>query len=226
MAAAIGLAAVENNLFLKQSEVHGMSQRGGDVQSHFRLSNKPVWSDLIPHGAADVIISVEPMESLRYLPWLSKTGWLVTNSSPHVNIPEYPQIEMILGEIKKLKNNIIIDADKKIRTLNEPSQPVGLRRGTKPIITEMALTPGIMIVIYTDGLETAGARSSRVFDIPAAIHDMLQDHPDAQTIAENLLQQALTLDQGRPRDDISILALNTIERESDGVRRLTVELPI
>ncbi len=112
IAAAIGLAAVENNLFLKQSEVHGMSQRGGDVQSHFRLSDKPVWSDLIPHGAADVIISVEPMESLRYLPWLSKTGWLVTNSSPHVNIPEYPQIEMILGEIKKLKNNIIIDADK------------------------------------------------------------------------------------------------------------------
>ncbi len=111
IAAAIGLAAVENNLFLKQSEVHGMSQRGGDVQSHFRLSDKQVWSDLIPHGAADLIISVEPMESLRHLPWLSKTGWLVTNSNPFINIPDYPQIDMILAEIKKIKNNIIIDAD-------------------------------------------------------------------------------------------------------------------
>lgn len=111
IAAAIGLAAVENNLYLKQSEVHGMSQRGGDVQSHFRLSDKPIWSDLIPHGKADLIISVEPMESLRYLPWLSRNGWLVTNSNPFVNIPEYPKTEMIIAEIRKIKNNIIIDAD-------------------------------------------------------------------------------------------------------------------
>lgn len=111
IAATIGLAAVANDLFLKQSEVHGMSQRGGDVQSHLRLSDKPVSSDLIPHGKADLIISVEPMESLRYLPWLSKSGWLVTNSNPFINIPDYPAIEDILKEIKKVKNHIIIDAD-------------------------------------------------------------------------------------------------------------------
>lgn len=111
IAAAIGRAAVANNLFLKQSEVHGMSQRGGDVQSHFRLSDKPVASDLIPLGKADLIISVEPMESLRYLPWLSRQGWLVTNSVPFINIPEYPPLEEILDEIRKIKNNIIIDAD-------------------------------------------------------------------------------------------------------------------
>jgi indolepyruvate ferredoxin oxidoreductase beta subunit len=111
IAAAIGLAAVENNLFLKQSEVHGMSQRGGDVQSHFRLSDKPVASDLIPYGKADLIISVEPMESLRYLPWLSDKGWLVTNSNPYINIPGYPPVDKILNEIRKIKNNIIIDAD-------------------------------------------------------------------------------------------------------------------
>ena len=111
IAAAIGLAAVANKLFLKQSEVHGMSQRGGDVQSHFRLSDKPVSSDLIPLGKADLIISVEPMESLRYLPWLSKQGWLVTNSVPFINIPGYPPLEEILDEIRKIKNNIIIDAD-------------------------------------------------------------------------------------------------------------------
>jgi indolepyruvate ferredoxin oxidoreductase beta subunit len=111
IAAIIGLAAVENDLFLKQSEVHGMSQRGGDVQSHLRLSGKPISSDLIPYGKADLIISVEPMESLRYLPWLSKSGWLVTNSTPFINIDDYPPVEEILREIRKIKNNKIIDAD-------------------------------------------------------------------------------------------------------------------
>jgi indolepyruvate ferredoxin oxidoreductase beta subunit len=111
IAAAIGLAALENNLFFKQSEVHGMSQRGGDVYSHFRLSDKPVQSDLIPYGKADLIISVEPMESLRYLPWLSKQGWLVTNSNPYINIPDYPPVEEILAEIRKIKNHKILDAD-------------------------------------------------------------------------------------------------------------------
>jgi indolepyruvate ferredoxin oxidoreductase beta subunit len=111
IAATIGMAAVANGLFLKQSEVHGMSQRGGDVQSHLRISDKPVSSDLIPYGKANLIISVEPMESLRYLPWLSKEGWLVTNSNPFINIPEYPSIDEIINEIKKIKNHIIIDAD-------------------------------------------------------------------------------------------------------------------
>jgi indolepyruvate ferredoxin oxidoreductase beta subunit len=112
IATAIGLAAVANDLFLKQSEVHGMSQRGGDVQSHLRISDKPVMSDLIPHGKAELIISVEPMESLRYLPWLSKKGWLVTNSVPFINIPDYPPADEIIAEIKKIKNHIIIDADR------------------------------------------------------------------------------------------------------------------
>jgi indolepyruvate ferredoxin oxidoreductase beta subunit len=111
IASVIGLAAVANDLFLKQSEVHGMSQRGGDVQSHLRLSDKPVSSDLIPYGKANLIISVEPMESLRYLPWLSDNGWIVTNSNPFINIPDYPSLDEILKEIKKNKNHIIIDAD-------------------------------------------------------------------------------------------------------------------
>ncbi|HSL87182.1 MAG TPA: indolepyruvate oxidoreductase subunit beta [Bacteroidales bacterium] len=111
IAAVIGLAAVDNHLFLKQSEVHGMSQRGGDVQSHLRLSDRPIASDLIPHGKADLIISMEPMEALRYLPWLSGKGWLVTSSNPFINIPDYPPVERLLTEIMKIKNSIIIDAD-------------------------------------------------------------------------------------------------------------------
>jgi indolepyruvate ferredoxin oxidoreductase beta subunit len=120
IASIIGLAAVENNLFLKQSEVHGMSQRGGDVQSHLRLSGKPIASDLIPYGKADIIISVEPMESLRYLPWLSKSGWLVTNSAPFINISDYPPVEEILNEIRKIKNHKIIEADAIARELGSP----------------------------------------------------------------------------------------------------------
>jgi len=111
IAATIGTAALQNNLHLKQSEVHGMSQRGGDVQANLRISGKPIASDLIAKGRADVIIAVEPMESLRYLPFLSKDGWLVTNSTPFINIPNYPDIEDVMKEIEKVKNHIILDAD-------------------------------------------------------------------------------------------------------------------
>ncbi len=112
IATVIGLSAMNENLEVKQAEVHGMSQRGGAVQSHLRLSSDLISSDLIPEGAADLIISVEPMEVLRYLPYLSEGGWLVTNSSPFINIPDYPETKDIESEIKKMPNHIIIDADK------------------------------------------------------------------------------------------------------------------
>jgi indolepyruvate ferredoxin oxidoreductase, beta subunit len=111
IAAIIGYAAIESGLYLKQAEVHGMSQRGGDVQSHLRLSSSPVASDLIPKGMADMIISVEPMESLRYLPYLSQTGWLVTNNKPFVNISNYPDLEELLEYIRNVPNSIALDAE-------------------------------------------------------------------------------------------------------------------
>jgi indolepyruvate ferredoxin oxidoreductase beta subunit len=111
IAASIGLAALRDGLFLKQAEVHGMSQRGGSVHSSLRISDKPVASDLIPLGQADIIIAVEPMEALRYLPYLSKDGWLVTSSNPMINIPDYPDPELLIAEIRKLKNHVILDAD-------------------------------------------------------------------------------------------------------------------
>ncbi len=109
--ATIGMAALHKDLYLKQAEVHGMSQRGGAVQSNMRISDKPIASDLIPMGAADIILSVEPMESLRYLPFLKKDGWLVTNTTPFVNITNYPEVEAVMAEIKKHKNHIAFDAD-------------------------------------------------------------------------------------------------------------------
>ncbi|HKI77605.1 MAG TPA: indolepyruvate oxidoreductase subunit beta [Ignavibacteriaceae bacterium] len=112
IAAVIGMAALENNLFLKQSEVHGMSQRGGAVQSHLRLSDKEISSDLIPMGQADLIISVEPMESLRYLPNLSGEGWVITNTTPFNNITDYPDMDALIKEINSLPRHIALDADK------------------------------------------------------------------------------------------------------------------
>ncbi len=112
IAAAIGGAALINDLNMKQAEVHGMSQRGGAVQSTLRISSKPIASDLIAYGAADMIVSLEPMESLRYVPYLKEGGWLVTNSTPFINIDDYPELEDVYAEIKKNKNHVIIDADK------------------------------------------------------------------------------------------------------------------
>ena len=89
IAAVIGKAALNNDLYIKQSEVHGMSQRGGDVQSNLRISDSPIYSDLIPLKGADLILSLEPMEALRYLPFLKEDGWIVTSSVNFVNIPEH-----------------------------------------------------------------------------------------------------------------------------------------
>jgi indolepyruvate ferredoxin oxidoreductase beta subunit len=111
IAATIGMAALDMGLHLKQAEVHGMSQRGGDVQSNLRISDKEIASDLIPKGKADMIISVEPMESLRYLPMLAPDGWLITNTTPYVNIPNYPPLDKVMEEIQKLPQHIALDAD-------------------------------------------------------------------------------------------------------------------
>ncbi len=120
IAAVIGMAALENHLFLKQAEVHGMSQRGGAVQSHLRISDKVIASDLIPEGRAELIISVEPMESLRYLPWLSEKGWLVTNTTPFVNIPDYPDMKELMKEIESIPHHIALNADEIARKVKSP----------------------------------------------------------------------------------------------------------
>ena len=120
IAAIIGLAAVDMGLFVKQAEVHGMSQRGGAVQSHLRISSEEIASDLIPFGEADLILSVEPMESLRYLPYLSEAGWIITNTTPFVNIPNYPDLESLLNQIRSYKNVVAINVDEIAKKINSP----------------------------------------------------------------------------------------------------------
>ncbi len=120
IATIIGEAAMKENLYIKQAEVHGMSQRGGDVQSNLRISSSPIQSDLIPMGAADVIISMEPMEALRYLPFLAKDGWVITSSAPFVNIPNYPDIETIKADLAKLPHVIVVDIEQKAKDAGVP----------------------------------------------------------------------------------------------------------
>ncbi|HOW52648.1 MAG TPA: indolepyruvate oxidoreductase subunit beta [bacterium] len=145
IAAVIGQAAVSAGLHMKQSEVHGMSQRGGDVQSHLRISDKEVFSDLVPHGGADMILSVEPMESLRYLPWLSKQGWIITNSQPFINIPNYPDQKAVIAEIEKQPKHIIINAD-------ELAKAAGNSRGMNMV---MAGAASLFIDIPQEKMEGA-----------------------------------------------------------------------
>lgn len=120
IATVLGEAALADDLLIKQAETHGMSQRGGAVYSHMRISDKPIFSDLIPGGSADLILSVEPMESLRYLPYLSETGYLVTNINPFVNIPNYPNVEKVLAEIRNHPRFIAIDADVIAKEIGSP----------------------------------------------------------------------------------------------------------
>lgn len=110
LASIIDIAALNNNLFVKQSEVHGMSQRGGAVQCHLRISSQQIYSDLIPEGEADLILSAEPMELLRHMPFLKKNGWIITDSSTFENIVNYPEKHDLYKQIKTHCNHIIISA--------------------------------------------------------------------------------------------------------------------
>ena len=111
IATVIGEAATHAGIYLKQAEVHGMSQRGGDVQSNLRLSTEPIHSDLIPRGQADLIIAMEPMEALRYLTYLDKDGRVVSASEPLVNIPNYPDTDRLLDELRALPHVDLLPID-------------------------------------------------------------------------------------------------------------------
>jgi len=115
LAALIGRAAVAEGLHVKQSEVHGMAQRGGAVLSHLRISDRAIASDLIPLGTADLILSMEPLESLRYLAYLSPAAAVVTSVDPFPNIPDYPPIEEVLARLRRLPSAVLVEAGRLAR---------------------------------------------------------------------------------------------------------------
>lgn len=138
IATIIGEAATKAGLHLKQAEVHGMSQRGGDVQSNLRLSTDPIYSDLIALGGTDVVISMEPMEALRYLPYLSKNGTIVTSSKPFINIPNYPDETALQAELDALPSVVKLD-------IESIAKDAGNARGANMVLLGMA-APFIEIV--------------------------------------------------------------------------------
>ena len=133
----LGNAMVAAGHDVKVSEVHGMSQRGGDVQSNLRLSSKPIASDLIPLGSADLIVSLEPMEALRYMPWLSKNGWIVTSTLPFVNIPNYPEMGEVTAELERHPNLVAFDMD-------EVAKEVATARCSNMVLLGAAIRTGVL----------------------------------------------------------------------------------
>ena len=114
--AIISGAAVKEGLNVRQSEVHGMAQRGGAVLAHLRISDKNIAADMVPRGAADMILSMEPLEAIRYALWLTpkgasgQPGVLISAADPLENIPNYPDLSEIHNTIKKFPMHRIIEA--------------------------------------------------------------------------------------------------------------------
>ena len=152
IATIIGAAAINDNLYIKQAEVHGMSQRGGDVQSNLRISSTPIASDLIPLGKADLIISLEPMEAMRYLPYLKKDGWVITNTEPFVNIPDYPDLDTLMQRIEALPHHVALDV---AAIASEASSP---RAANIALLGAAAPFLGIDIAKIEDGIHSVFAR--------------------------------------------------------------------
>lgn len=167
IAYVIDNAALKQGLSFKQAEVHGMAQRGGAVQSHLRLSNDPIFSDLIPKGGADMILSVEPLESIRYFDYLAPDGIVVTSSSPFVNIPNYPELDEILSKVQSVPKNIIVDSAKL-------AQEAGFARAQNMVMLGAA---SAHLILQEENLkkfirELFQARGNKVVDINLRAFDL------------------------------------------------------
>lgn len=160
IATILGAAALKENLYIKQAEVHGMSQRGGDVQSNLRISSEPIASDLIPQGGADLIVSLEPMESLRYIPYLSKSGWIVTNTAPFINIPNYPEMETVNTALDACPNVVAFNMDDMAKEVASP------RTSNMVLLGAAAPFLNIEIEKIEDGINTIfGAKGEAIVEM-------------------------------------------------------------
>lgn len=168
IATIIGEAAAKAGVNLKQAEVHGMSQRGGDVQSTLRLSTEPIYSDLIREGAADLIISMEPMEALRYLPYLVEEGWIVTSSHPFKNIPNYPDEQQLMSELEKMPHAVALPIEDLARQNSMPKSAnvvlLGMAARYIEILSAEELRESIKRVFASKG-EAVVEMNLRAFDL-------------------------------------------------------------
>ncbi|MCM1319467.1 MAG: indolepyruvate oxidoreductase subunit beta [Muribaculaceae bacterium] len=159
IATILGAAALKENLYIKQAEVHGMSQRGGDVQSNLRISSNPIASDLIPTGGADLVVSLEPMEALRYVQWLKPEGWIVTSTAPFINIPNYPEQNTLENELQNWPNTVAFD-------MEEVAKQVATARSSNMVLLGAA-APFIDLEVekIEDGIRTVfGAKGEKIVE--------------------------------------------------------------
>lgn len=168
IATIIGEAAAKAGVNLKQAEVHGMSQRGGDVQSTLRLSTESIYSDLIREGAADLIISMEPMEALRYVPYLVEEGWIVTSSHPFKNIPNYPDEHQLMSELEKMPHTAALPIEDLARQNSMPKSAnvvlLGMAARYIEILSAEELRESIKRVFASKG-EAVVEMNLRAFDL-------------------------------------------------------------
>ena len=134
------------------------------------------------------------------------------------------------GTLVITRNNpapIVISFNNQIRMLEEESDALGLRRDTRPLISELPLEPGLTVVVFTDGLVHAGSYFGDSMDICTSVKvELEEENPSPEKIADSLINHALKLDRGMPRDDISIVVMRVINRGSDMIRRMSVQLPV
>lgn len=145
LAAIIAKASLSAHLNVRQSEVHGMSQRGGEVSSHLRIGDEEIVGDLVPSGTADLIISMEPMESLRYLNYLKPNGIVITASEPVKNISNYPDINAVYAKIAEIPGSICLEAE-------SLAEAAGSRRASNMVLIGAASS---FLPLETDGLQNA-----------------------------------------------------------------------
>ena len=145
LAAIIAKASLSAHLNVRQSEVHGMSQRGGEVSSHLRIGNEEIVGDLVPSGTADLIISMEPMESLRYLNYLKPSGIVITASEPVKNISNYPDVNAVYAKIAEIPGSICLEAE-------SLAEAAGSRRASNMVLIGAASS---FLPLETDGLQNA-----------------------------------------------------------------------
>lgn len=145
LAAIIAKASLSAHLNVRQSEVHGMSQRGGEVSSHLRIGDEEIVGDLVPSGTADLIISMEPMESLRYLNYLKPNGIVITASEPVKNISNYPDVNAVYAKIAEIPGSICLEAE-------SLAEAAGSRRASNMVLIGAASS---FLPLETDGLQNA-----------------------------------------------------------------------
>lgn len=170
IATIIGEAATAAGIHLKQAEVHGMSQRGGDVQSNLRLSTEPIHSDLIPQGQADLIIAMEPMEALRYAHCLAPNGWIVTASEPFINIPNYPDPDALHAALAQMPRVRMAPIEMQAKKMGMPKAAnmilLGMAAPCIELLAPNDLREAIARIFATKG-ETIVKKNQQAFDLGA-----------------------------------------------------------